>query len=55
MAPASGGGSTMSNSKIALLAHGLAVGFILTVAFHLPSKQTVAASEPVLTPVVDLK
>jgi hypothetical protein len=24
----------MSNSKIALLAHGLAVGFILTVAFH---------------------
>jgi hypothetical protein len=49
------GGITMSNSKIALLAYGLAVGFILTVAFHLSSKQMVAASEPVLTPVVDLK
>jgi hypothetical protein len=48
-------GSTMSNSKITLLAYGLAVGFILAVAFHLPSKQMVAASEPVLTPVVDLK
>jgi hypothetical protein len=48
-------GSTISNSKIALLAYGLAVGFTLAVAFHLPSKQMVAASEPVLTPVVDLK
>jgi hypothetical protein len=46
--------STMSNSKITLLAYGLAVGFILAVAFHLPSKQ-IANSEPVLTPVVDLK
>jgi hypothetical protein len=45
----------MSNSKIALLACGLAVGFILAVAFHLPSKQMVAASETVLTPVVDPK
>jgi hypothetical protein len=48
-------GSTMSNSKITLLAYGLAVGFILAVAFHLPSKQMVAANEPVLTPVVNLK
>ena len=45
----------MGNSKIALTAYCLAVGFILAVAFHSPSKQIVAASEPVLTPVVDLK
>jgi hypothetical protein len=48
-------GSTMRNSKITMLAYALAVGFILAVAFHSPSKQMVAASEPVLTPVVDLK
>jgi hypothetical protein len=42
-------------AKIAIVAYCLAVGFILAVAFHLPSKQMVAASEPVLTPVVDLK
>jgi hypothetical protein len=30
-------------------------GFILAVAFHSPSKELTAASEPVLTPVVDLK
>jgi hypothetical protein len=45
----------MSNPKFALLAYCIAVGFILAVAFHSPSKQIVAASEPVLTPVVDLK
>jgi hypothetical protein len=45
----------MSNPKFALVAYFIAVGFILAVAFHSPSKQMVAASEPVLTPVVDLK
>jgi hypothetical protein len=45
----------MRNSKIAIAAYCLAVGFILAVAFHAPSKELIAASEPVLTPVVDLK
>jgi hypothetical protein len=45
----------MGNPKIALVAYCLAVGFILAVAFHSPSKQMVAASEPVLTPAVDLQ
>ena len=45
----------MGNPKIALVTYCLAVGFILAVAFHLPAKQTVAASEPVLTPVVEMK
>jgi hypothetical protein len=43
----------MENPKIALVAYCLAVGFILAVAFHSSSKQMVAASEPVLTPVAD--
>jgi hypothetical protein len=43
----------MRNSKITMLTYGLAVGFILAVAFHSPSKQLIAVSEPVLTPVVD--
>jgi len=42
-------------AKIAIAAYCLAVGFILAVAFYPPSKQMVATSEPVLTPVVDLK
>jgi hypothetical protein len=45
----------MRNPKIAIAAYCLAVGFILAVAFHSPSKQMVAASEPVPAPVVDLK
>jgi hypothetical protein len=45
----------MSSPKFALVAYFIAIGFILAVAFHSPSKQIVAASEPVLTPVVDLK
>jgi hypothetical protein len=45
----------MSNPKVALLAYCIAVVFILVVAFHSPSKQMIAAGEPVLTPVVDLK
>jgi hypothetical protein len=43
----------MENSKIAIAAYCLAVGLILAVAFHAPSKELIAASEPVLTPVVD--
>jgi hypothetical protein len=42
-------------AKITIAAYCLAVGFILTVAFYLPSKRMVATGEPVLTPVVDLK
>jgi hypothetical protein len=45
----------MSNPKIAIVAYCLAVGFIFAVAFYSPSKQMVAATEPALTPVVDLK
>jgi len=45
----------MSNPKIAIVAYCLAVGFIFAVAFSSPSKRMVAASEPVLTPVVDMK
>jgi hypothetical protein len=40
------GGLTMRNSKVALLGYGLAVGFILAVAFHSPAKLLVAADEP---------
>jgi hypothetical protein len=43
------------DSKIAIIAYCLAVGFILAVAIYSPSKQMVAAREPVMTPVVDLK
>ena len=42
-------------NKLVMVAYCLAVGFILAVAFYSPSKQMVAATEPVLTPVVDLK
>jgi hypothetical protein len=45
----------MSNPKFALVAYCIAVGFILVVAFHSPSKQIIAASGPILMPVVDLK
>jgi hypothetical protein len=41
----------MGNSKIAIIAYCLAVGFILAVAFHSPSKLFVTASAPVVTPV----
>jgi hypothetical protein len=45
----------MGNPKIAIVAYCLAVGFILAIVFYSPSKQMVAAGEPVLMPVVDLK
>jgi hypothetical protein len=38
----------MRNSKVAVLAYGLAVGFILVVAFHSPAKLLVAADVPAL-------
>jgi hypothetical protein len=40
------GGLTMRNSKVALLGYGLAIGFILAVAFHSPAKLLVAVDEP---------
>jgi hypothetical protein len=45
----------MSSPKVALVAYCIAVGFILAVAFHSPSKQIVATGEAVPMPVVDLK
>ena len=44
------GGLPMGNSKIAILAYCLAVGFILAVAFHSPSKRFITASAPVAAP-----
>jgi hypothetical protein len=41
----------MGNSKITIVAYCLAVGFILAVAFHSPSKMLVTASAPVAAPV----
>jgi hypothetical protein len=41
----------MSNPKIAIVAYCLAVGFILAVAFHSPSKVLITASAPVVAPV----
>jgi hypothetical protein len=45
----------LGNPKIAVFACSLAIGVILAVAFHSPSKELTAASEPVLTAAVDLK
>ena len=42
----------MSNSKVAIVAYCLAVGFILAVALHSSSKTLVTASAPA---VADLK
>jgi hypothetical protein len=39
----------MRNSKIAMLAYGIAIGFILVVAFHSPAKLLVAADEQATT------
>jgi hypothetical protein len=38
----------MSNPKIAIVTYCLALSFILAVAFYSPSKQLVAASEPLV-------
>jgi len=45
----------MGNPKIAIVACCLAVGFILVVVFHSPSKTLITASVPAVTPVADLK
>jgi hypothetical protein len=42
---------SMGNPKIAIVAYCLAIGFILAVAFHSPSKMFVTASAPIVTPV----
>ena len=39
----------MRNFKVALLAYGLAAGFILTVAFHSPAKMLLTADAPAMT------
>jgi hypothetical protein len=43
------------NPKIAIIAYFLAVGFILVVAFHSPSKTLITASAPAPLPVAGLK
>jgi hypothetical protein len=45
----------MRNSKIAILGYGLAVGFILAVAFHSPAKVLVASDEPASTTALSAK
>jgi hypothetical protein len=45
----------MRNSKIAILGYGLAVGFILAVAFHSPAKVLVASDAPVPTTALSAK
>jgi len=45
----------MRNSKITMLGYGLAVGFILAVAFHSPAKVLVASDEPARTTVLSAK
>jgi hypothetical protein len=45
----------MGNPKIAVLAYCVAVGFILVVAFHTPSKMLTAASAQVEAPIADSK
>jgi hypothetical protein len=41
----------MGNSKIAIVAYCLAIGFILAVAFHSHSEMLITASAPVAAPV----
>jgi uncharacterized protein (UPF0333 family) len=45
----------MRNSKIAILCYGLAVGFVLVVAFHSPAKVVVAADAPAPTAIINAK
>jgi hypothetical protein len=48
-------GSTMRNSKIAMLAYGLAVGFVLLVALHSPAKVLIASDAPASSTTVNPK
>ena len=41
----------MSNPKIAMVAHCLAVGFILAIAFRTPTKTLVGAAAQVVAPI----
>jgi hypothetical protein len=45
----------MGIPKLTLVAHFLAIGFILAVAFHSPSKTLITTSAPASMPVADLK
>jgi hypothetical protein len=45
----------MGNHKFALVAYGLALGFILAVAFHSSSKTLTTASVLTVTPASDPK
>jgi hypothetical protein len=36
----------MRSSKLAIVAYGIAIGFILVVAFHSPTKVFVTADDP---------
>jgi hypothetical protein len=49
------GDLSMGNPKISIVAYCLAVGFILVIAFHSPSKTLITASAPAVAPVADLK
>jgi hypothetical protein len=45
----------MNSPKVALIAYLLAVGFILAIAFHSPTKSVVVAVAPVSTTASDAK
>jgi hypothetical protein len=45
----------MYNSKIAMIAYGLAVGFILVVALHSPAKVLIASHAPASSTTVNPK
>jgi hypothetical protein len=45
----------MRNSKIGMFGYGLAVGFILVVAFHSPAKVVAAADAPAPSTTLDAK
>jgi hypothetical protein len=45
----------MRNSKIAMLAYGLAVGFVLLVALHSPAKVLIASDAPASSTTVNPK
>jgi hypothetical protein len=45
----------MRNSTIAMLGYGLAIGFILVVAFHSPAKVLAASDAPAPTTALSAK
>jgi hypothetical protein len=46
-------GLSMGNPKVAIVAYCVAVGFILFIAFHSPSKTLIAANGPAVTQLAD--